>query len=152
MSDQKPPATPAGGAPSIPTDMRAYNEAVIKEFRSNQGKLSGPLAASRLLLLTTRGVISGQMRTTVVGYRTHGDSYLVIASNNGAVSDPAWYRNLLGDPVATIEVGPEKFKVRATTAEPDERDELAAKIDYLERQQKRTDREIPIVILKRVEA
>jgi deazaflavin-dependent oxidoreductase (nitroreductase family) len=132
--------------------MRAYNEAVIKEFRANQGKLSGPLAESRLLLLTTRGAISGQSRTTVVGYRPHGDSYLVIASNNGAVSDPAWYRNLLADPVATIEVGPEKFKVRATTAEPDEREELAAKIDYLERQQKLTDREIPIVILERVEA
>jgi deazaflavin-dependent oxidoreductase (nitroreductase family) len=152
MSEQKPPATPAGGRPSIPTDMRAFNDAIIKEFRSNGGRLSGPLAGSRLLLLTTTGATSGQSRTTVVGYRPHSDRYLVIASDNGAVSDPAWYRNLLADPIATIEVGAEKFEVRATTAGPDERDELAAKIDYLEPQQKLTDREIPIVILERVKA
>jgi deazaflavin-dependent oxidoreductase (nitroreductase family) len=151
MSEQKPPAPPPGGAPSIPTDMRAFNAAIIKEFRSNQGKLSGPLAESRLLLLTTRGAVSGEPRTTVIGYRPDGDRYLVIASDNGAVSHPAWYRNLVADPVATVEVGAEKFKVRATTAEPGERAELAAKIDYLERQQKLTDREIPIVILERLE-
>jgi deazaflavin-dependent oxidoreductase (nitroreductase family) len=152
MSEQKPPATPAGGRPSIPTDMQAFNVAIIKEFRSNGGRLSGPMAGRQLMLLTTTGSTSGQSRTTVVGYRPHGDRYLVIASNNGAVSHPGWYRNLLADPVATVEVGAEKFKVRATTAAPDERDELAAKIDYLERQQQLTDREIPIVILERVKA
>jgi deazaflavin-dependent oxidoreductase (nitroreductase family) len=149
MSEQKPPKQPSGGAPAIPTDMRAFNRAIIKEFRANGGRLSGPLAGSRLLLLTTRGARSGQSRTAVVGFRPHGDRYLVIASDNGAASDPAWYRNLLADPVATVEVGAEKFDVRSTTAGPDERDELAAKIDYLERQQKLTDREIPIVILER---
>jgi deazaflavin-dependent oxidoreductase (nitroreductase family) len=152
MSEQKPPTPPAGGAPSIPTDMRAFNDAVIKEFRSNQGRLSGPMAGRQLLLLTTRGAVSGQSRTAVVGYRPHGDRLLVIASNNAAVSHPAWYRNLLADPVATVEVGAEKFEVRATTAEPNERAELATKIDYLEPQQKLTDREIPIVILERVTA
>ena len=148
MTDQEQPVKPG----QIPSDMKAFNEGIIREFRASGGRLSGPMAESRLLLLTTTGATSGRSRTTVVGYRPHGDRYLVIASNNGAVSHPAWYRNLLADPVATIEVGPEKFKVRATTAEPDERDELAAKIDYLERQQKLTDREIPIVILERVEA
>jgi deazaflavin-dependent oxidoreductase (nitroreductase family) len=150
MSEQKPPAQPAGGRPAIPTDMLAFNTAVIKEFRANGGRLSGSLAASRLLLLTTRGARSGQSRTAVVGYRSHGDRYLVIASNNGAASDPAWYRNLLADPVATVEMGAEKFEVRATTAGPDERGEMAAEIDYLERQQTLTDREIPIVILERI--
>ena len=144
MSEQKPPA--------IPPDMRAFNQAAIKEFRANGGRLSGPLAASRLLLLTTTGARSGQPRTTVLGYRPHGDRYVVIASNNGAASHPAWYRNLLANPTATVEVGAEKFEVQAATAGPGERDELAAKIDYLERQQKLTDREIPIVILEAVKA
>jgi deazaflavin-dependent oxidoreductase (nitroreductase family) len=148
MTEQEQPVKPG----QIPSDMKAFNEKIIKEFRANGGRLSGPMAESRLLLLTTKGATSGRSRTTVVGFRSHGDRYLVIASNNGAVSHPAWYRNLLADPVATVEVGPEKFQVRATTAEPDERGELAAKIDYLEPQQKLTQREIPIVILERLES
>jgi deazaflavin-dependent oxidoreductase (nitroreductase family) len=147
MTEQNQPVKPG----QIPTDMKAFNEGIITEFRASGGRLSGPMAGRRLMLLTTTGSTSGQSRTTVVGYRPHGDRYLVIASGNGAVSHPAWYRNLLADPVATVEVGAEKFRVRATSAEPDERDELAAKIDYLEQQQKLTEREIPIVILERVE-
>jgi deazaflavin-dependent oxidoreductase (nitroreductase family) len=146
MTEHEPPVKPG----QIPSDMKAFNETVITEFRANGGRLSGPMAESRLLLLTTTGATSGRSRTIVVGYRTDGDRYVVIASNNGAVSHPAWYRNLLADPVATVEVGADKFKVRATTAKPDERHELAAKIDYLERQQKLTQREIPIVILERL--
>jgi deazaflavin-dependent oxidoreductase (nitroreductase family) len=143
MSEQRKP-------PVIPTDMKAFNRAVIAEHRANAGKLSGPMAGSTVLLLTTMGARSGQPRTTVTGYGRAGDRFVIIASNNGASSHPFWYRNLLANPVATIEVGPEKFEVRASTARPDEREELAKVVPYLERQQKLTSREIPLVILERI--
>jgi deazaflavin-dependent oxidoreductase (nitroreductase family) len=146
MSEQKP----SSSAGSIPPDMKAFNEAIIKEFRANGGELSGRMAGRQLMLLTTTGVRSGLPRTTVLGFRSDGDRYLVIASNNGAASHPAWYRNLVADPSATVEIGPERFDVRVSTARPDERQRLAAKVDYLEQQQKQTSREIPIVILERV--
>ena len=136
--------------PVIPADMKAFNRAVIAEHRANGGKLSGPMAASTVLLLTTTGARSGQPRTTVLGYGRAGDRYVVIASDNGAPSHPAWYLNLLANPAATVEVGPEKFEVRASTARPDERAELAKVVPYLERQQKLTEREIPLVILERI--
>jgi deazaflavin-dependent oxidoreductase (nitroreductase family) len=136
--------------PVIPTDMKAFNRAVIAEHRANAGKLSGPMAGRTILLLTTIGARSGQPRTTVTGYGRSGDRYVVIASNNGAPSHPAWYFNLLANPAATVEVGPEKFEVRASMARPDEREELAKVVPYLESQQKLTDREIPLVILERV--
>ena len=85
----------------------------------------------------------------VVGFRAYGDGYAVIASNNGAPKSPAWFHNLLADPTATVEVGPQKFKVRARVARPEERPELARRIDYLERQQALTKREIPIVVLEK---
>ena len=134
----------------IPSDMLAFNKAVIAEHRANGGKLSGAMAERTVLLLTTTGRHSGEQRTTVLGYGRHGDRLVVIASNNAAPTPPAWYLNLLADPNAKVEVGPEKFKVRATTAGPDERAELAKVVPYLERQQTRTAREIPIVILERV--
>jgi deazaflavin-dependent oxidoreductase (nitroreductase family) len=130
--------------------MKAFNDKLIAEFRANHGQLSGPMARSQVLLLTTTGAKSGVQRTTVVGCRPHAKSYLAIASNNGNDLAPAWFRNLLADPNATIEVGTDKIKVRARVATPQERPELAKLIDYLDRQQALTSREIPIVVLERL--
>ena len=74
---------------------------------------------------------------------------VAIASGNGAPRDPAWYVNLKARPIATVEIGPDKFKVRARTARPDERDQLKQVIPYLEQQQSLTAREIPIVVFDR---
>ncbi len=141
----------ASRKPAILPDMKTFNRALIEEWRANGGRLSGPLAASKLILLTTTGAKSGQPRTTVVGYRSHGNELVAIASNNGAPGDPAWYRNLLANPTATVELGAEKFEVRARTARPEEREEYARLVEYLESQQKLRDREIPIVILERID-
>jgi deazaflavin-dependent oxidoreductase (nitroreductase family) len=130
--------------------MKAFNQKIIEEFRANRGKLSGPLATSRLLLLTTTGARSGQPRTTVVGYRPHGDQYLMIASGNGSDTAPDWYRNLQAKPIATVEVGPERFQARARTADARERPELAKSVEYLEKEQAKTNRQIPIVVLERI--
>ena len=136
--------------PQIPSDMKAFNAKLIEEFRANQGHLGGQLAASRLLLLTTTGVKSGQQRTAVVGYRPYGDDLAIIASDNAAAKAPKWFANLQKDPVATVEVGSEKFQVRARVATPDERPQVARLIEYFGPQQERTSREIPIVILERL--
>jgi deazaflavin-dependent oxidoreductase (nitroreductase family) len=130
--------------------MRAFNEKLIAEFRANQGELSGQLKGSQLLLLTTTGRKSGKLHTTVIGYRRKGDRYAAIASNNGNDAAPAWYANVLANPVAAVEVGAERFQVRARTAQGAERAELAALIEYLPSQQALTKREIPIVVFERI--
>ncbi|SRR6266550_2944864 len=136
--------------PQIPADMKAFNAKLIEEFRANDGRLSGPMAGRQLLLLTTTGARSGEQRTAVVGYRPYGDQLAIIASDNGAAEAPRWFANLKKDPIATVEVGSEKFKVRTRVATPDERPKIASLIEYLGPQQERTSREIPIVILERV--
>ena len=130
--------------------MKAFNAKLIEEFRANDGRLSGPMAGRQLLLLTTTGARSGEQRTAVVGYRPYGDQLAIIASDNGAAEAPRWFANLKKDPIATVEVGSEKFKVRTRVATPDERPKIASLIEYLGPQQERTSREIPIVILERV--
>jgi deazaflavin-dependent oxidoreductase (nitroreductase family) len=130
--------------------MKAFNRAVIEEWRANAGKLSGPLAKSQLILLTTIGARTGEPRTVVLGYVPHGDEIVAIASDNGAPNHPHWYVNLLANPKATIELGAQKFDVRARTAEPEERHELGLAVPYLESQQKLTEREIPLVVFERV--
>lgn len=69
---------------------------------------------------------------------------------NGAPKAPAWYQNLVAHPTATIELGSERFEVRATTAGPDEREELVKAVPYLKQQQSLTKRELPIVVFEPV--
>lgn len=133
----------------IPTDIKAFNRALIEEFRANRGQLSGPMAGRSLLLLTTTGAKSGQPRTVVLGYGKDADRYVAIASANGAPAHPIWYRNLQANPIATVEVGPQTFTVRARTARPEERERLTPLVPYIESQQKLTSRQIPIVVLDR---
>ena len=136
--------------PQIPRDMRDFNRKLIAEMRANHGKLlTGPLAGHEPLLLTTTGARSGEPRTVVLGYRLDGERYLVIASDNGNDKAPDWYHNLKADPHATVELGAEKFQVRSRDAVADERPRFAGMIDYYERQQALTSREIPIVVLER---
>ena len=130
--------------------MNAFNVKLIEEFRANHGQMSGQMAGRQLLLLTTEGAKTGEHRTVVVGYRPYGNDIAIIASNNGAPKDPAWFVNLQKDPVATVELGADKFKVKMRVATPDERPNIAKLIEYLGPQQERTSREIPIVILERV--
>ena len=147
MSSEEP--TRRKPPPQIPTDIKAFNRKLIEEFRANGGQLSGQMAGRTLMLLTTTGAKSGKERTAVLGFGKDGDRYVVIASGNGAPSHPGWYQNLHARPIATVEVGPNKFKARARTARPEEREQLKRFVPYIEQQQTLTKREIPIVVLER---
>jgi deazaflavin-dependent oxidoreductase (nitroreductase family) len=138
--------------PAIPQDMKAFNRALIEEWRANNGRLSGQMAGRNLILLTTAGARTGEPHTVVLGFGRHRDKIVAIASNNGARAHPAWYVNLVKRPTATVELGPDMFEVRASTAKPEDRETLATAVPYLESQQRLTKREIPIVVLERVEA
>ena len=130
------------------------NLGVIEEFRANHGKVSGRHERSTLLLLTTRGAKTGKTYTTPVGYMPDGDRLIVIASKGGGPTNPDWYHNLLANPIATVEVGDDKFQARAVVIEGEERDRLYARKvelspvfgDY----EKRTSRKIPVVALERI--
>jgi deazaflavin-dependent oxidoreductase (nitroreductase family) len=138
-------------APVIPPDMKAFNAKLIADFRANHGQFTGDMAGRSLIILTTTGAQSGEPRSVVLGYGRHGERLLAIASNNGAPKAPAWYINLLAKPTATIEVaGQDRFEVRATTAKPEEREELAKALPYLGQQQSLTTRELPIVVFERL--
>ena len=136
--------------PQIPADMKAFNAKLIEEFRANRGQLSGQMEGRQLMLLTTQGRRSGQQRTVVIGYRPFKGEFAVIASNNGAPKPPFWFLNLESHPTATVEVGPDKFDVRARVTSAQERDEAAKLIDYLAPQQAKAQREIPVLVLEKV--
>jgi len=133
--------------------MADWNASVIDKFHAKRGKGIEPWG-DNLLLLTTRGAKSGQLRTTPLVYHRDGERYVIAASKGGAPTHPGWYHNLVKYREAEIEVGTEKFKVRATPIPKGvERDRLyeahgnvfAGFRDY----PKKTKRIIPVVVLER---
>jgi deazaflavin-dependent oxidoreductase (nitroreductase family) len=103
------------------------------------------------LLLTTTGRKTGERFIFPLFYGKTGDSYIVVASKGGAPQHPGWYRNLVANPEVDVQVGTAKMKARARTATGAERAKLWEKAlkfwppyaDY----QKKTEREIPVVVL-----
>ena len=104
------------------------------------------------LLLTTRGRRSGKRRRTALIYGRDGDRYLVVASDGGAKTHPAWFLNLTDDPAVDLQVGAERFPARARAATAKERPPLWERMAEIwpeyDRYQTKTEREIPVVILE----
>jgi deazaflavin-dependent oxidoreductase (nitroreductase family) len=125
----------------------------VRVYRETAGARGYHWRGTTILLLTTTGRMSGESRTTPLIHRVDGDRWVVIASKGGAPDHPGWYRNLMADPEATIEVEADEVPVVATTAVGEERQRLWASMtevwpaydDY----QSKTEREIPVVVLTR---
>jgi deazaflavin-dependent oxidoreductase (nitroreductase family) len=136
------------------SELNDYNQQVISEFRANKGKVGGQLANMPVLLLTMTGAKSGRTITKPLVYTTDGDRLVIIASFAGAPKSPAWYNNLVANPVATVEVGSERFQVRAAVTAGDERQRLfdrqAEKMPIFTEYQKKTTRQIPVLVLTRI--
>jgi len=137
------------------SELHDFNQRVIREFRANQGQVSGQLANMPVLLLTMTGARSGRTLTTPLVYTTDGDRLVVIASFAGAPKHPAWYHNLLAHPEATVEVGSERFRVKATVTAGEERQRLfdrqAAQMPIFVEYQHKTSRQIPVLVLTRLD-
>jgi deazaflavin-dependent oxidoreductase (nitroreductase family) len=103
------------------------------------------------LLLTTTGRRSGEKFIFPLYYGETGNSYIIVASKGGAPDHPSWYKNLVVNPEVEVQVGTKRLIAKARTATGAERARLweeALKFwppyaDY----QKKTEREIPVVVL-----
>jgi deazaflavin-dependent oxidoreductase (nitroreductase family) len=127
------------------------NKKIIDEFRANGGKVGGPFAGKTLLLLHTKGAKSGQERINPVACIKDGDRLVVIASKGGAPTHPDWYYNIIANPLATVEVGTEKFQVRAAISEEPERtrlyNQMVAMMPGFDDYRRKTTRVIPVIVL-----
>jgi deazaflavin-dependent oxidoreductase (nitroreductase family) len=125
----------------------------VQVYRETNGERGYNWRGTTILLLTTTGRKSGEARTTPLIHRQDGNRWIIVASKGGSPDHPGWYKNLEANSDATIEVKGEEIPVRASTATGEERARLwrlmaedwPAYDDY----QKKTDREIPVVVLER---
>jgi deazaflavin-dependent oxidoreductase (nitroreductase family) len=132
----------------------SWNARIIENFHEHGGRVTlPPFQDSNLLLLTTTGATSGQLRTSPLGFTRDGERYVVVGSNSGGPLDPVWRANVAANPAVTIEAGGETFAARATITQGAERRRLLdahqAAIPIFVKYEGMTDRELPVIALER---
>ena len=137
-------------------DMKAFNAALIEEFRANGGKVGGRFEGRPVLLLTTTGAKSGRKLTQPLVYLDVDGRRLIFASKAGSPKHPDWYHNLVANPTVTVEVGTDMYQANAVVITGEERDRLYAEqvaaMPTFGEYQEKTTRIIPVIDLERIGA
>jgi deazaflavin-dependent oxidoreductase (nitroreductase family) len=122
-------------------------------FQVSKGRLANRGYGMPVLQLTTTGRKSGKRRTTMLTSPVQdGDRIVVVASYGGDDRHPVWFLNVRDDPKVEVTMDGQTKPLRARVASPEEKAELWPRVVAAHRgygqYQKRTDRDIPLVILE----
>jgi deazaflavin-dependent oxidoreductase (nitroreductase family) len=128
----------------------------VELYERTGGREGGTLRDTGLpvVVFSTRGAKSGKVRKQPLMKVEHDGAYLMVGSQGGAPTDPAWVANVRKAPdQMTVQDGPEPWDGVARELSGDEREEwweraVAAFPNYAD-YQKKTDRQIPIFLVER---
>lgn len=118
------------------------------------GRIGRKMADMPVLELVTTGRRSGEPRAVMLTSPLRdGDAYVVVASRGGDDRHPAWLLNLRDEPRVQVAVqGGPRTAMIASIATPEERARLWPQVvdkwDNYAAYQRRTQREIPLVLLR----
>jgi deazaflavin-dependent oxidoreductase (nitroreductase family) len=133
-------------------DITLLGQEHVRRYQETDGEVGYLWNGVPILLLTTKGRRTGQLRTTPLIFASDGGDYLIVASQGGAPTHPLWYLNLLEEPAAQIQVRGEHIAVTAHSATDEEKPRLWAIVAGVwpnyDTYQTRTDRQIPVVVLR----
>jgi deazaflavin-dependent oxidoreductase (nitroreductase family) len=122
----------------------------VERYLATDGRDGAEWEGAEVIILSTIGRRSGQLRRTPLIRVRDGDRYLVVASMGGAPSHPLWYLNMVENPDVVVQDRAEVHHLVARVATPEEKARLwpiavEAWPDY-DAYQASTDRDIPLVI------
>ena len=134
--------------------LRAMSAANNFVFKLSGGRLGGRfLGGAPVGLLTTTGRKSGKPRTTPLIFLADGERVVLVASQGGLPKHPIWYLNLEQAPEVSFQKprGADRPMRARRAGDAEKKDywpRLCAIYPAYDGYQKRTDREIPVVILE----
>jgi len=126
-------------------------------FKATNGRFTslGP-PAMPMLTLTTVGRRSGQPRSIQLACLEYEGDWLVVASCMGQERHPGWRYNLEANPDVEVQMRGQRFAARARVLTDAEKtgvwDEIRAAIPQMNVYEKRTDRNIRVFRLSRVDS
>jgi deazaflavin-dependent oxidoreductase (nitroreductase family) len=108
-----------------------------------------------VVVITSKGARSGNLRKNPVMRVERDGRYVAIASKGGADDNPEWFHNFVAHPEVEVQDGAEKHTYAARLLAGDERSQwwdysVATWPTYAD-YQKKTEREIPVFLLERVD-
>jgi deazaflavin-dependent oxidoreductase (nitroreductase family) len=129
--------------------VNAFHRSLV---RASGGRIGGRLGGMPVVVLHTVGRKSGAPRETMLTAPVvDGDTVVLVASYGGDSRHPAWYLNLTERPDVALELGGARREMRARTATAEEKAAYWPRIVRSYKgyagYQKRTDRDIPVVLL-----
>ena len=135
------------------SDDKLFGDEHVRVYQETGGERGYHWRGAEILLLGTEGRSSGETRIAPLIHREDDGRWVLVASKGGYPEHPGWFKNLAANPDAEIQVKADRIPVRAREAEGEERERLWSRMtevwpaydDY----QKRTDRQIPVVVLER---
>ena len=89
-------------------DWSTFNAEIVREFRSNGGRVTR-FGGLPLIILHTVGARSGIVREVPLIPVLEGDDMFVFATAEGSPTHPAWYFNLRAHPRITVETAEGRF-------------------------------------------
>ena len=120
-------------------------------YRLTGGKFGGNIQGFKVLILTTTGRKSGKVRTVPLGFFEQPQGYVIVASNNGLPTHPAWYQNLKANPRVTIQVFDKVMFVTAEVLDSESRarawQQVISAAPSYAAYEKKKGRQIPLVLL-----
>jgi deazaflavin-dependent oxidoreductase (nitroreductase family) len=124
-------------------------------FAATNGRVTGRGMGMPVLILTTTGRTTGQLRQTMLTTPLEiDDTITLVASFGGDDREPAWCKNLRANPDVEVTMRGKKRQMRARVADAAERADLWPRITSAHANyagyQRKTDREIPVVVLEPV--
>ncbi len=129
----------------------------VDTYEATNGREANTLRQTGIpvIIVTSRGATSGKLRKFALMRVEHDGDYALIASMGGAPNHPAWYHNLVAEPLVMIQDGPEPHDFHTHIAQGDERaawwqravDVFAPYADY----EAKTDRIIPVFVARPVD-
>jgi deazaflavin-dependent oxidoreductase (nitroreductase family) len=124
-------------------------------YESSGGTEGTTIRGLPVVVITNRGARSGKLRKIAVMRVEHDGCYAAVASRGGAPTHPLWYHNMIANPHVELQDGPLKQDMVARELHGEEKAlwwkrAVAAYADYAD-YQKKTDREIPVLLLEPLE-
>jgi deazaflavin-dependent oxidoreductase (nitroreductase family) len=121
-------------------------------YEASNGAEAGDLRGRPIIVLTSVGARTGQLRKTALMRVEHNGTYAVVGSMGGAPRHPVWYYNVTRNPHVELQDGPIKRDYLAHEATGDEKavwwkSAVEAWPDYAT-YQTRTTRQIPVFVLE----
>ena len=132
--------------------IKVMSRLTTRLYRLTNGRIGGKfLKGTDVVLVTTLGRRSGEPRTVPLLFMEDGPDLILVASQGGMPSNPAWYYNVTEHPQVTVNRRGVETDMVAREVDAEERANLWPRLvdmyadftDY----QRRTDRTIPVIRL-----